>query len=277
MQEFVLNEQNYYSKEANEHYMSFHTYQAYVGTMIDKGCEARAEAIRKGEWEESDKSVAFMVGSYVDEALTGTPESFEEYKKNNPDIFTQKGELKAQFKMAEKMIARCREDEFFMNTLSGEHQKIMTGYWAGCDWKIKMDSYIEPCKSCPSGLITDLKTSANIHRLWNIADYGRASFIEVFNYVGQLALYQKIVEVNTGKVLPVCISVVTKEDYPEIKCVGIDQVSLDHALNRIEADMPFVLGVRNGDYKPTRCESCNYCKSTEKIKGLMKMQDLIEV
>lgn len=269
--DFVLTEENYYSQEANERYMSFHTYLSYVGGMKVAGCEAKAEAIRKGEWKEDEKSVPFMVGSYVDEALTGTKESFELFKKNNPDIFTQKGELKAQFKQAEKMIARCKADEFFMKTLSGEHQKIMTAYWEGCEWKIKMDSYI------PGVLITDLKTSAEIHRMWNISDYGYVSFVEAFNYVGQLALYQKVVELNTGEKLPVCISVVTKEDYPEIKCIGIDQVSLDHALESIKMNLPFVLGIRKGEYEPVRCGKCNYCRSTEKIEGLIPMQDLIEV
>lgn len=266
--EFILTEQNYYSPEANERYMSFHTYLEYVGGMLKGGCEARAEAIRKGEWEEP-KPIAFAIGSYVDEALTGTEESFEQFKNEHPEIFTKKGELKSEFKMAEKMIARCKADEYFMKTLSGEHQKIMTGYWAGCEWKIKMDSYI------PNVLITDLKTSARIHRSWNIPDYGRVSFIEAFNYTEQLALYQKIVEINTGKKLPVCISVVTKEEYPEIKCIGIDQTTLDHALNRIESNINSVLEIRNGNYEPCRCGYCNFCKTTAKIESLIPMQDLI--
>lgn len=269
MGDFVLNEENYYSKEANERYMSFHTYLSYVGGMLVPGCEAKAEAIRKGEWEVDTKTLPFMVGSFVDEALTGTEESQEKFKKDNPEIFTQKGELKAPYKQAEKMIARCRNDEFFMKTLSGEHQKIMTGYWAGCEWKIKMDSYI------PGVLITDLKTSAKIHKSWSISDYGRVSFIEAFNYTEQLALYQKIVEINTGEKLPVCISVVTKEDCPEIKCIGIDQTTLDHALNHIEMNINSILGVRNGDFEPVRCECCDYCKSTAKITGLISMMDLI--
>lgn len=267
--DFILTEENYYSDEANEKYMSFHTYLDYIGGFLIKGCEARAEALRKKEWEEP-KPQAFLIGSYVDEALTGSPESFADFKIKHPEIFTQKGTLRAEFKMAEKMIERCKSDDFFMKTLSGEHQKIMTGYWGGCEWKIKMDSYI------PNVGIFDLKTTANLHKAWNIADYGWVSFCEAFNYPGQLALYQKIVEINTGKKLPCYISAVTKEEYPEIAVIAIDQMTLDNALNHIEMNLPSVLMVRNGEVEPIRCEHCNYCRTTKKLTGAISMQDLIE-
>lgn len=267
--DFELTEENYYSHEANERFMSFHTYLGYCGGMFINGCEAKAEAIRRGEWSENEKSKPFLIGSYVDEGLTGTPESRMRFKANTPELFTQKGELRSEFKMAEKMIARCKQDEFFMQMLSGEHQKIFTAYWQGCDWKCKLDSYI------PGVAIVDLKTSADIHRAWKIQDYGYASFIEAFCYDKQLALYQKIVEINTGEKLPCYIAVVTKEEFPEIKVIGIDQVTLDHALNSIEMNIASVLMVRSGEVEPIRCGKCDYCKSTEKIEGAIRMEDLI--
>ena len=263
--DFVLTNENYYSQEANERYMSFHQYLSFVGGMLITGCEAKAMAELKGEWQD-EKTTALMVGSYVDSYFEGT---LDKFKEENPDLFTKQGELKAPYKQAEKMIARCEQDDYFMATMSGEKQVIMTANWAGCDWKIKMDSYI------PGVAIVDLKTCADIHRAWRIADYGYASFIEAYNYHKQLALYQKIVEINTGKKLPCYISVVTKNDNPEICVINIDQQAMDHALNEIQMNISQVLKVKNGEMQPIRCEHCNYCVATKKLKGAISMYNLI--
>ena len=260
-----LTKDNYYSKEADWEYMSVHQYLDFVGHMGVKGCEARAMAKLDGEWQD-ETTTAMLVGSYVDSYFEGT---LDEFTKEHPECFTKKDELKAPFKMAEKMIERCMRDDYFMSTLGGEKQVIMTAYLFGCDWKIKMDSYI------PGKAIVDLKTSSDIHKMWKVEDYGYAPFTEYWGYTLQLALYQKVVEINTGKKLPCYISVVTKEDYPEIRVVYIDQMSLDHALNEIEMNIQSVLAVKNGDVEPIRCECCDYCKHTMVLTGAVNHQDLI--
>lgn len=263
--EFVLTDENYYSQEANQRYMSVHQYLSFAGGMLGKGCEARAMEELEGRWVEPTTD-ALLVGSYVDSYFEGT---LDKFKREHKEIFTQKGELKAQYKRAEKMIARCEQDEYFMKYMSGEKQVIMTGFWAGCDWKIKIDSYL------PGKCIVDLKTSADIHRAWHIPDGGYASFIEAFNYDKQLAVYQKIVEINTGYKLPCYIAAVTKEDSPEIKIIHIDQGTLDNALNVVKMNMASVLAVKNKEIEPIRCCSCDYCKATEKLTGPINYRDLI--
>ena len=261
-----LNEKNYYSDEANKAYMSVHQYLDFMGHMGIMGCESRAVARLNGEFSEPTTE-AQLIGSYVDSHFEGT---LDQFKADHPECFTQKGELKAGFKRANRMIERCEEDELFMQFMSGEKQKIFTGYLFGCDWKCKLDSYIK------GKCIVDLKTSANIHQSWKVADYGRVSFVEYWGYVLQLAVYQKIVEINTGEKLPCFIAAVTKEDEPEIAVIGIDQQSLDHALNEIEMNMPSVLAVKNGEAEPIRCERCDYCKKTKKLTQVIHYQDLIE-
>ena len=265
MSEFILSEENYYSKDADKKYMSVHQYLDFVGHMGVVGCEARALAKLKGEFEEPT-TTAMLVGSYVDSYFEGT---LEEFKKEHPECFTQKGELKATFKQAEKMIERCEKDKFFMSTLAGEKQVIMTGYLFGCEWKIKMDSYL------PGKAIVDLKTSADIHKAWKVQDYGYASFVEYWAYTLQMAIYQKIVEINTGEKLPCYISAVTKEDSPEIKVIHIDQMTLDHALNEIEMNMQSVLMVKNEEVEPVGCGKCDYCKSKEVLVAPISYMDLI--
>lgn len=265
MGDFNLTADNYYSAEADQAYMSVHQYLDFVGHMGVKGCEAKALAKLAGEWQD-ETSTAMLVGSYVDSFFEG---ALEEFTKEHPECFTQKKELKAPFKMAEKMIERCLRDDYFMSTMGGEKQVIMTAYLFGCEWKIKMDSYI------PGKAIVDLKTSSDIHKMWKVEDYGYVPFTEYWGYTLQLALYQKVVEINTGKKLPCYISVVTKEEYPEIEVLYIDQLTLDHALNEIEMNIQSVLDVKNGEVDAIRCEKCDYCRHTKVLTGAINHQDLI--
>ena len=263
--EFVLTDETYYSLEADRRYMSVHQYFDFVGTLGYSGCEERALAKLNGEYEE-EVTEALLVGSYVDCFFEGT---LDRFKKEHPECYTQKGELKAAYKRAEKMIERCTKDEYFMKFMSGEKQKIFTADLFGCTWKCKLDSYI------PGVAIVDLKTSKDIHKAWRVPDLGYCSFVEYWGYTTQLAIYQKIVDICTGEKLPCYIAVVTKEDSPEIAVINVDQYTLDDALNQVHMNMPSVLAVKNGEAEPTRCGHCDYCKATMKLARPISMQDLI--
>lgn len=260
-----LTSETYYSLEADKEYMSVHQYLDFVGYMGVKGCEERAMAKLHKKYKQKITN-AMIVGSYVDSYFEGT---LDKYKEEHPEIFTQKGELKAQYKQAEKMIARAERDELFMETLSGEKQKIFTAYLFGCNWKCKIDSYIKGVA------ITDLKTSVDIHKAWKVQDHGYVSFAEYWGYTIQMAVYQKIVEICTGEKLPCFISVITKEENPEIKVICIDQATLDHALNEVKMNMPTILMVKSGEVEPIRCGSCEWCHDTEVLKEPIGLEDLI--
>lgn len=66
--EFVLTPQNYYTKEASEHYLSFHDYLDFAGGMKTYGCEARAMAKMRGEWQD-EITLPLLVGGYCDAYL----------------------------------------------------------------------------------------------------------------------------------------------------------------------------------------------------------------
>lgn len=268
-EEFILTDENYYSSESNNKYMSVHQYLDFAGSLGKAGCEARTMAGLKGEWEEKTTD-AMLVGSFVDSYFEGT---LDKFKKEHPEIFMKtkghEGELLAKYRQAEKMIARAEKDEYFMQTMSGEKQVIMTGYWAGCEWKIKMDSYI------PGVAIVDLKTTTDLHKAWKVADAGFVSVPEFWGYCHQAAVYTKIVEINTGKRLPFYLSFITKDDEPELCVVAIDDMTIQHYQNEIEMNMPQILMVKNGESEPIRCGKCPYCRSTAKLKGAISMYDLI--
>lgn len=265
--DFVLTADNYYSQEADERYMSVHQYLDFAGHMGIRGCESRAMATLKRKYER-EKTTAMLVGSYVDSYFEGT---LDKFKAENPSIYTQKCDLKADYKRAKKMIARAEKDKKFMAYMSGDKQVIMTGYLFGCEWKIKMDSYI------PDKAIVDLKTTADLHKAWKVQDYGYVNCAEYWGYTLQMAVYQKIVEINTGKKLPCILAFITKEDSPEIKLCYIDQMTLDHSLNEIEMNMGDVLAVKSGEVEPIPCGKCDHCKATQPIDEVINIAELIEV
>lgn len=266
-EDFKLTDDNYYSDEANREYMSVHQYLDFVGSLGRIGCEERAMAKLNGTLIEPP-SKAMLVGSYVDSYFEGT---LDKFKALHPEIFTQKGELKADYRQADKMIAKCESDEYFMQTMSGEKQVIMTANMFGCAWKIKMDSYIHGVA------IVDLKTTSDLHKAWKVENYGWVSVPEYWGYITQAAVYQKVVEINTGERLPFYLSFVTKEDEPELCVVYIDQDSLDHALEDVKANIGNVLSIKNGEVAPIGCGKCAYCKSRMKLSAPIHYTDLISI
>lgn len=181
----VLTPENYYSPEANFEYMSVSQFKDFSGTYGQVGCEARAMAKLRGEYQE-EKTTALLVGSYVDSYFEG-PESLERFKSENPEIFTQKGELRAEYKKADTIIQRIESDEYFMQCMSGEKQVIMTAEIFGIPWKIKIDSYVKDI------VITDLKIVESIKKMKWVRDLGYLDFIRFWGYDTQGAIYQETV------------------------------------------------------------------------------------
>ena len=260
----ILSADNYYSEEANRQYMSVSQFKDFNGTYGKVACEFEAMEKLAGRWK-PEPSTALLVGSYVDAYVEGT---LDDFKIRNAYIFTQKGELKAPYKKAEEIIARIERDKYFMKYLSGEKQTIMTTELFGCEWKIKMDSYI------PGKAIVDLKVMASITDLKWVKDIGYLDFVRYWGYDLQGAIYQKIVEINTGKRLPFFIAAVTKEVEPDIRIIQVTQNYLDEALTVIESNIRRVLSVKNGEVEPDRCDLCDCCKHNRVLKAPISIMDL---
>lgn len=255
---------NYYSQEANREYMSVSQFKDFNGTYGRMACEYSALEKLEGRWED-EKSTALMVGSYVDSYFEGT---LEQFKAENSDLFTQKGELKAAYKQAEQIIARIERDEYFMKYMGGQKQVIMTGELFGAKWKIKMDSYI------PNVAIVDLKVMASITDLKWVKDIGYLDFVRYWGYDIQGAIYQEIVRQNTGKKLPFYIAGATKEKEPDIQIIHVTDNYLQEALHMVEASMPRILRVKNGEADPDRCELCDCCRHNRVLTRPISITDL---
>lgn len=263
----ILTAENYFSPEADREYLSVSQYKKFAGSLGRPGCETKAMAELRGEWAE-EKSTSMLVGSYVDAHFEGTLDLF---KAHHPEIFTKQGTLKAEYKRSEEVINRIERDEYFMSHLAGQKQVIMTGELFGAKWKIKMDSYF------PDALIVDLKCMKSLREDNYLKDYGHMEFIRYWGYDIQGAIYQKIVEINTGKKLPFKIAAASKEEYPDIEVIQVEQSLMDAALAEVEKNVPNILALKNGDYEPVRCDTCNYCRHTKVLTHSIWSSELLGV
>lgn len=306
MSDFILNADNYYSVEANKIYCGSTQFKDFVGTYGQPACEYRALEIMNGRWKEED-TPARLVGSFVDAFWEGSLDRFKtehpeifikriietpetasklpseyltkngtikrdkltEAKEKFPDAFDVQYELKADYRQAERIIERTLKDKKFCQYMSGEKQVIMTAEMFGTLWKIKIDSYHKDL------CIVDLKVMRGIFDPFWVRDLGHLDFIRYWGYDIQGALYQKVVEINTGKKLPFYIAAVTKSDHPQIRIIQIPQEWLDEALNVVEANTPRIIQLKNGEVEPHRCEMCDCCNDSYVIDKPIMAYDLL--
>ena len=233
-----INQENYYSEAANREYFSVSQYKSFMN------CEARAMAEISGE-DERPVTKALLVGSFVDRYFEGT---LDEFMKENPGIYTRRRELRADFKRANQIIEIVKTDPKFMDSMSGEKQKIFTFEMFGVPWKIKLDSYN------PGKAITDLKVVARMDKL------------PQWRYDIQGAVYQKGVEICTGDRLPFYLAVVTKEKVLDRDIWQIPQSTLDFALRQVEENIGRYVDIKEGRIEPEHCGRCDYCKSIKKAR-----------
>ena len=272
-----ITEENYHSAEMDKAYMSFHTWASFHGTLGIPACEARALAELNGEFVEDKTSDAFLLGGYVDAALVGGEGELDQYKADHPEMFLKtgpdKGKLQKKFAIGDIMIERCKKDELFMDSVSGEHQAILVCMICGVPFKCKIDSLVR------GKALVDLKTTREMHKQFYIPDFGHVDFISYYGYVYQLAFYREAVKTLFDESLPCFIAAVSKSEFPEIKLVHIDDVSLFDAWTEIKNSLEngSVVDVWKGDIEPIRCNKpdCHYCMATEVLTEPINYKDLI--
>lgn len=242
-----LDQNNYYSPEANQQYFSVSQYKDFMQ------CEAMALAKIRGEYK-PEMTRAMLTGSFVDAYFEGT---LDQFMKDHPAVFTRKQELRSEFRKANEIIARIRSDELFMKFMSGEKQRIMTFDLFGVPWKMKMDSYL------PGICITDLKVVA------------RFKSLPFWRYDLQGAVYQAGVLMNTDELLPFYLAVATKERTIDLDIFQIPDSTIDMALSEIERNIQHYADVKQGLVPPVYCGKCDYCKSI-KAARIRNYNELLE-
>lgn len=236
----VLTNENYYSQEADQEYMSVSQYKSF------RKCEAAALAKLKGEWN-PPKTTALLVGSYVDSYFEGT---LDQFRAENPEIFKKDGTLKAEYKEAEEVISVIEADPMFSEFMAGEKQVIRTAEMFGTPWKIKIDSD-HPDK------IVDLKVMRSLERVM-----GR-SFVEYWGYDIQMAVYAAVSKRAGFPREETYLAVATKEDPPDKDIIHIPEWRRNECLEDVEKHLPRILAIKRGEVAPIRCRVCPYCRATK--------------
>lgn len=272
-----LNEQNYYSAEMNMKYVSASQYKLFFNPYKDC-CEAAALAEIKGKFERPVTD-SLLIGSYVDEALTG---DLERFKSEHPECFTQKGELKAGFKQAEVMIARAKKDPLFMSYVTGgKHQVVYTGEIEGVPVKIKIDHVAY--KNDKPVAIVDLKTVKGMNETFRVKDSGEyLSWVERWHYDLQGAIYQEIFYQNTGLRLPFYLAAISKDKtdnvaHPRLKIIQIPQTKMDERMVEFKRNIGKIQALKEGKIEPIACGKCDYCADTLPCEVVSLDQLMLEV
>lgn len=265
-----LNKSNYYSLEANRHYMSVSQFKSFLPSF--GGCEAQAMAKIKGEHVEPRKG-AFDEGHYVHAWNEGT---LEEFKWSNPDIISNrgptKGQLKSEFKHCNKMIEVLESDPLVMKALAGQKEVIMTAELFGIKWKAMLDSY-QP----EVGIFADLKALKEIDgKWWNKDAQAYENFLDHYGYTVQMAVYaevEKIAKKRDQWLIPHMV-VVTKQDPPDHEIIYFDYDAIEASLQIVANNIERVKAVKYSGAEPVRCDKCEYCRMTKKIERIKHFSEL---
>lgn len=261
---FILTRENYFSPSAQTHFMGASQFKAF------SRCEAAALAEIRGEYT-PEVTTALLVGQYVDAHFDSTLDLF---RAQHPDIFTRAGDLKADYRRAEEIIARIERDPMMVKYLSGEQQRIMTGEIESIPYKVMIDSYHV------GRAIVDRKVMRDFEPVW-VPGQGRVSFAEAWGYDIQGAIYQAIVRQNTDlhdggrRLLPFILAAATKETVTDIALIEIPQHRLDSSLEIVKALAPRYDDIKHGRVPPTRCEKCDYCKQTKVLTRVVSLDEMI--
>lgn len=254
-----LNQNNYFSRQADTEYFSSSQIKSYLD------CPARTMAELRGEYVRP-ASTALLVGSYIDAYFDG-PKEFEAFKAQHaPDIYKRDGSVRSDFANANEMITRAISDPVFMEFMQGRKQVIKTGTIFGYPFKIKMDVYRR------GNRIVDLKTVKDMEPMYK-PEQGRITFAEYWNWPLQMAIYQAV----EGNHLPTYLNVITKEDPPDIATIEIPQHQLDAELEVLAEKLPYFDAIKQGVIEPPRCEHCAYCRATKKQSGPISLDDLMDI
>jgi len=265
----ILNDDNYFSQEANEHFMSVSQFKQGVEEL--GGCETKMVAELKGVYKRP-YSTALTVGSFIHSAFE-SDDVHNKFIHDNYDLLTTKTKkLKSEFVQANQMINTLKDDPFCMYALTGEKEVIYTGELFGVEWKIKIDNI-----NHEKGFFSDIKSTKGLHdRYWSDRFKRYVSFVEAYEYDIQMAVYQEIIRQNTGRIYNPFIVAVTKESTPDKAIIHFDEEELRDAMEYINDNIGNVLAVKQGLREPYRCEKCEYCRKTKKLKTTISIEDLLK-
>ena len=272
-----LTQENYYQDTSYLTNSRFKRYQQ---------CQAKAFALDSGQWVEERDETPLLLGNYV-HSFFESPEAHQQFLDENGDKILaktgkNKGNLKSDFVIGDKMIASLKDDDGFNHLYHGypsdevKKELIVYGEIEGVPVKGKLDSV-----NLSRGYFVDLKTMKSIYAEEWSAELKKkvpaaVNNILGFGYHGQLGLYRELLKQMTGKDFRPYIVAVSKENVPDKDILKIDDEWLEEGLEKIKSEIVEVWDVIQGRKEPKKCGHCDYCRSQKKLNAVVGLNDLIE-
>lgn len=266
-----LTADNYYSNEADNFYMSVSQYKVWNkcnALGYAKYCSDEYAKLEESGVIVRDKT-ALILGNFVGTKWE-SEEAHEQFKLEHPEIIStrgaSKGQLKSDYKLGELMYERTFNDNLFKQSMTGEHEVIITFNMFGVMWKCRLDVL-----NIKDKRIVDLKTTKDFKESYGVVhgQSGYYPFYEIWNYPLQLAVYQKAGLIEYGITFDMFISAVTKQKIPDFDVIDFDKYEWDERfkfeLDHVEANLPHIMDVKAGKEMPERCEECEYCIATKNL------------
>lgn len=269
-----LTKSNYYSHDTDFQYMSFSVFKDF------EQCEAATLAKLKGDWEPTSDPKALLIGNYVhsyfesEQAHADFISANHKAMMTNPNKKEPDGHLRAEYKIADKMIKALSEDDFFNYVYApGDKEVIVTGELFGHQWKGKIDSLC-----LDRGYFCDLKTVDDFHKgHWNQELRQKVNFVEDRGYHMQAAIYQELIRQTFDVDCQPYIFGVSKQPIPDKIAISFDgdgQFLMQSALEKIKTDQDRFWRVLMGEEKPKRCSKCEYCRQSKQLAGFTEVSSI---
>lgn len=259
---------NYYDLETDRQYMSVTWFKKFLT------CEAEALAELAGKWRPPIDQKALVIGNWL-HSYFESKEAHEKFKKEHSESISSrgatKGQLKADFKVADAMIQSLADDHNFNLLYQGDKEVIVTGEIGGYPWKGKID-----CLNLKQGYFVDLKTTKDIHQGYFSPEiHGKESFVYAYNYQLQMAVYRELIKQQYGVDCKPYIVAVTKQTPPDKQVIDFPEYRLTNAMEQVLNNQPHIQQVINGEQAPTGCDNCAYCRNIKRLDSVVSADELI--
>ena len=250
----LLTQENYFSKEANQEYISVSQFKAFA--------ECEAQALHNIEIGGENEKQAFLEGKLFENWVAGDRALF---MAQHPEMVSTRGatagQLKAEFNKVIKAAERFLEQDFFKDIINKcEKQVILTGEIEGVKVKCELDLFDRETNS-----IYDMKYMKDFKETWDKAEKVYKPWYYTYNYVLQLAVYREIVRQNFGEPKEIGLMAASKEEEPDLQAKSFSSELLDLELEYFKNDVKIYDNIKKGLIQPNYCGECDYCKSIKQI------------
>lgn len=269
----ALTADNYYKHDTDFQYLSFSVFKDF------EQCEAATLAKLKDDYKPKSSPIPLLVGNYVHSYFESQRSHQQFIAENHKEIISQsgstKGQPKAPFKQANKMIKTLSNSQLFQDVyMPGNKEVIVTGKIEGLNWKGKTDSL-----NLKEGYFCDLKTVDLIHKgHFNSDERAWENFVINRKYEMQMMIYQELIHQTFGIWCEPFIFAVSKQNVPDKVALKFESDEMHDRMNEdvelIKRDEHHIWEVMMGEVKPKRCEQCEYCRLTKELTDFIDVADL---